>query len=889
MLHRLLLGCLFLLASISLTGGVFAQIGKMSPDLCRKMTVDADQTIRIAVLGRSDVEVRGLREAAEALIRDGMPRVEARAMAREWLATINAATIARLEATIMALGRPVLYADHYAPIVFTTADAATVAVLATNPDIVFLDLGRTAEAESHDHEHVTHRMSRVFDFGVRGVGVKAAVIEEHAISGTHPALNVTEWFDPTNLMVGGHPTAVAGVLGASGEVHPGAARGVELLSGNANSFVDMDLMAATSWAITQGADVINMSFGFDSNSQLTVLDVYVDFQVRFAMVSITKSSGNRGLSDGDVSSPGLAWNVLTVGNFYDAMDGDWDNDIVNPLSSFNNPISPAGDRVKPDLMACGTFITTTTTNGGYGDVGMGSSFSAPVVAGVIATLIQVRDELRTSPEGCRAVLMAAADHNLEGASRLSDRDGAGGLNALTAYRIAEGVQFSTGSLTMSDFVATGTVDHAVDLVGGERTRIVLAWSSDATTGSAPSDSLAANLDLSVIDSSGNVVATSNSVDNSFEIVEFIPSNGGTHVVRIDDTRFDGASEPYALAWTQERDGRHVQLLESRPVVTSGLPGGPVVGNLDYRLAPYDPAHPGGFVVTFASLADNIGFDLGDGRVVEANVDSLTSMSLDPMSPFFSGVVATYDVNGLHEGYSVLIPDLPPLVGFPVYFSCATVDPMASANVASVGRPRRVRFEDHPTTITLTDDGSHFVANMGGAFPFFGGLQSQCWVNANGSITFGSAENAATQNESEFLNGPMVIAPLWTDLDPSLGGSVRITAGTGSFIVEWVGVPDAVGGGSNSVVCIWRVDGRIDFLYGPCSASTAIVGVHRGNGLSATAVDLSAGWQEGAPDDGLYENLTDFDLADGASQYRKRVTFTPITEAGVTRYRVTVGR
>ncbi len=83
--------------------------------------------------------------------------------------------------------------------------------------------------------------------------------------------------------------------------------------------------------------------------------------------------------------------------------------------------------------------------------------------------------------------------------------------------------------------------------------------------------------------------------------------------------------------------------------------------------------------------------------------------------------------------------------------------------------------------------------------------SSVFVNANGNLTFGAANNDFSESVAEFLDGPPMIAGLWRDLQPvdfdgNPQGSVFFNQTNKSFTVSWQDVPEwdfPVGFGSNT--------------------------------------------------------------------------------------------
>jgi subtilisin family serine protease len=172
-------------------------------------------------------------------------------------------------------------------------------------------------------------------------------------------------------------------------------------------------------------------------------DVLVDYFVNYAR-TVVKSAGNvDDTCDFEVTS-GVGFNTITVGNYDDMGSCDWVDDAISPGSCWGDPYSPHGDRQKPEVAAPGTNITTLDENVTETDTcvlleSSGTSFSAPHVAGAAALLIARDLAYKEWPELAKATLMATAFNNVEGGRRLSEKDGAGGIDAAAADAPRAGV------------------------------------------------------------------------------------------------------------------------------------------------------------------------------------------------------------------------------------------------------------------------------------------------------------------------------------------------------------------------------------------------------------------------------------------------------------------
>jgi subtilisin family serine protease len=212
-------------------------------------------------------------------------------------------------------------------------------------------------------------------------------------------------------------------------------------------------------------------------------------------------------------------------------------------STYFNPVSLHNDREKPEIVAPGNINSTIEVSpwvDSYSCVGTlpngGTSFAAPHVAGAAALLMQAKTSLKTRPEEVKAILMASAIHNIEGPTRLSDQDGAGGLVASAAYTtVANGWSgFASDVIPQS---GRGLIAQTLgpcrsvsfNVTAGQTVRFVICWLSNSDPNTGIDEIKDADLVVKAPD--GSVVATSASFDNSFEIVEFVAPQSGTYLAQ----------------------------------------------------------------------------------------------------------------------------------------------------------------------------------------------------------------------------------------------------------------------------------------------------------------------------------------------------------------------
>lgn len=153
--------------------------------------------------------------------------------------------------------------------------------------------------------------------------------------------------------------------------------------------------AAIEFADSVGVDVINTSLGYYSFDDKTKDYKYRDLDGRHALMSrqasyisdkgmiLVCSAGNAGMGSWKkITPPGDAENVITVGAVGKNLQ-------LAPFSSIGNT---ADNRVKPDVVAVGVFSDIIGTDG-QPSMASGTSFSSPIMCGMVTCLWQARPDL----------------------------------------------------------------------------------------------------------------------------------------------------------------------------------------------------------------------------------------------------------------------------------------------------------------------------------------------------------------------------------------------------------------------------------------------------------------------------------------------------------------
>ena len=267
-----------------------------------------------------------------------------------------------------------------------------------------------------------------------------------------PTVSSTSTGDP-----GGHGTHVAGLVAGDGTASGGAFTGVapraniinvRVIDANGSSNVST-ILRGLQWVLanraTYNIKVVNLSLGatpaasYKSDLMATAAEV-----LNFAGVTVVVSAGNTGPLAGTVTTPGTDPYVVTVG----ALD---DNGTSLPLDDLMSVFSARGRTTfdylsKPDLVAPGRKMVSLRSPGSSLDTLFpdrqvtangtltadyyrlsGTSMAAPIVAGVVALMVERNPSL--SPAQIKKRLKSTATALMFGTA--FDR-GAGLVNAYKA-------------------------------------------------------------------------------------------------------------------------------------------------------------------------------------------------------------------------------------------------------------------------------------------------------------------------------------------------------------------------------------------------------------------------------------------------------------------------
>jgi uncharacterized protein (TIGR03437 family) len=154
--------------------------------------------------------------------------------------------------------------------------------------------------------------------------------------------------------------------------------------------------------------------------------------------------------------------------------------------------------------------------------------------------------------------------------------------------------------------------------------------------------------------------------------------------------------------------------------------------------------------------------------------------------------------------------------------------------SGLGYDASAAAQGSPVVALGDDDSRPFTLPF--AFPFYGATYTQLFLNSDGNLTFNSGESASTSRSvGRMTGGPPRISPLFDDLDPSRGGSVRFFADANHVVFSWVKVADYETGIPQTFQARLYADGSIQFSYSGVNPTSAVVGIAPGSAQTGTSV------------------------------------------------------
>ena len=306
--------------------------------------------------------------------------------------------LARLESLTFQLSGTTLFRwripDHRSVASVVRALQADRVVTSAQPNYLFTLQGDEVkvEGDAAQYELAKLHLPQAHTLAT-GDNVLVAVIDS-GIDATHPELTgaVVQSYDTLSspMKPHKHGTAIAGLIAARGKLM-GAAPAARILAirafdgtGASAEGTTFNILKGIDWAAANGARVINMSFAGPPDP---ALHRSLEAAHKKGIVLVA-AAGNAGPKSPPLY-PAADPNVIAV----TATDAD---DRLFPQSNRGRYVAVA---------APGTQILVAIPDGGY-EVSSGTSYSAAEVSGIVALMLERKDDLK--PDKVRDILLATA-------------------------------------------------------------------------------------------------------------------------------------------------------------------------------------------------------------------------------------------------------------------------------------------------------------------------------------------------------------------------------------------------------------------------------------------------------------------------------------------------
>lgn len=327
---------------------------------------------------------------------------------------------------------------------------------------------------------------------------------------------------------------------------------------------DTNLIRDIECFLDNGVKLVNMSCRMlETDEAYLFAEAYINYIVKNHNVIFVKSAGNTAnwsSNTGNITKPGNADNIITVGAF---------DNKYKTLCNFSSYVETYGCE-KPDVVASACIYDNASEL-----VTSGTSFSAPVVTGTIALMLECRPTLALYPEVVKAIVMASC-HNKVPESVSSDntesmydgiteKQGAGVFDPYMALCIASNGNYGHGLINEG---ASEKVKFDMSPYDAQSLNVSLSWLRNANfTDNSYIDPVIDDLDLyvyknsfSVFDVNDNPNKTSSSSEMVYSLINSAARIYDSEInyeleIKYNNDDTDNSVEPvrFGYAWSCDTD------------------------------------------------------------------------------------------------------------------------------------------------------------------------------------------------------------------------------------------------------------------------------------------------------------------------------------------------
>ena len=457
----------------------------------------------------------------------------------------------------------IVFLSEYSPMVIVKATHDEILNLFNAEETLYVEEFKNLEGknESLGLANLISRADYLRDtIGLTGTGVKIGMVEAEGVPDAS-VINLSSanlFFKSGDTNPDLHATLVARIMvgadstGSNDGIAPNAS--LYCCKGKYTS----TFLSGVEWLINSGVNVINASMGFGGTGTYDTLSAWVDHIAVMHDIHFVKSAGNDNGNNKYVTSPGMAYNAMTVGGLNPTDGDDWDDVdrfLLAGFSCYNETGTYRPE--KPNLIADAIDFW------GFS----GTSYAAPQVAATIAQLCCYDSVFKTKQSTVGSILMASAarkagssgpgevgdtfstNDRIDSNPQISEKEGAGILDSRWAYEVANnGMCWSP---TIYDASFPYTKNFTITATPYQYVRVCIFWLKQNSltnhTNSSTTQTPFSNLKLTVKDPNGSIVGSSDTTYSNYEIVQFASTVSGTYTITIEDLGGNTGKEYVGIA------------------------------------------------------------------------------------------------------------------------------------------------------------------------------------------------------------------------------------------------------------------------------------------------------------------------------------------------------